>query len=94
MGSLGTSLGGLAAKTLCFQCRECGFDPWLGNLDPISHSVRQKKRGLSGWAKSHTVLIIIHPLLKGTEIIKYSNILFAFLLACYNIQSGNCHDFH
>ena len=53
-----------------------------------------KKRGLSGWAKSHTVLIIIHPLLKGTEIIKYSNTLFAFLLACYNIQSSNCHDFH
>ena len=26
--------GGPVVKTL-FQCRGCGFDPWLGNLDPI-----------------------------------------------------------
>ena len=21
-------------ETLCFHCRECGFDPWSGNYDP------------------------------------------------------------
>ena len=24
--------GGPEVKMLSFQCRECGFDPWLGNL--------------------------------------------------------------
>lgn len=23
--------GSLVVKTLCFQCRECGFSPWVGN---------------------------------------------------------------
>ena len=23
--------GGSVVKTLCFHCKGCGFDPWLGN---------------------------------------------------------------
>ena len=29
-------------KTLHFHCRECGFDPWSGNLDPTSCEVQPK----------------------------------------------------
>ena len=29
--------GGPVVRTLCFQCRGPGFDPWSGNLDPTSH---------------------------------------------------------
>ena len=25
---------GSPVRTLCFQCKGCGFDPWLGNWDP------------------------------------------------------------
>ena len=31
--------GGLVVKTLCFQCRGCGFHPWLGNQDSTCHEV-------------------------------------------------------
>ena len=30
--------GGPVVKTLCFQCRGCGFDPRLGNEDPTCFS--------------------------------------------------------
>ena len=30
-------------KTLCFQCRGCGFDPRLGNEDPTCLSAWPKK---------------------------------------------------
>ena len=30
-GGWGKLLGGPVVKTLHFQCRECGFDPWLEN---------------------------------------------------------------
>ena len=35
--------GSPVVKTLSFQCRECGFNPWSGNLDHTCH-VRQPKK--------------------------------------------------
>ena len=92
-GISGDLPGSLAAKTL-FPMQGVWVWSLVGELRSHKPLSEAKKGGISGWAKSHTVLIIIHPLLRGTEIIKYSDILFAFLLACYNIQRGNCHDFH
>lgn len=51
------------------------------------------QHGVFHWAKPHTVLFISQLLLK-IKIIKYSNFLLAFLLACCNIQRGNYHDSH
>ena len=34
--------GGLVVKTLCLQCRRCGFDPRSGNLYPTCHAAWQK----------------------------------------------------
>ena len=36
--------GGPVTKTLYFQCRGCGFYPWLGNRTPTRLKVWQKKR--------------------------------------------------
>ena len=35
-------------KILCFQCRGCGFDPWLGTMIPHGawHGQRAKKKGM------------------------------------------------
>ena len=30
--------GGPVVKTLCFQCRGHGFDPWSWNKDPTCHA--------------------------------------------------------
>ena len=35
--------GGPVVKTLSFQCRGRGFDPWSGNYNPTCHVVRPKK---------------------------------------------------
>ena len=35
--------GGPLVKTPCFQCREHGFDPWLGNLRSPCVTVQPKK---------------------------------------------------
>ena len=29
-------------KTVHFQCKGCGFDPWLGNQDPTCHAAPPK----------------------------------------------------
>ena len=43
-------------KTLCFQCRGHGFDPWLGNLDPTCSAVcsqtEKKKKSIKVFMKS------------------------------------------
>ena len=41
----GNFTGSLLVKTLCFQCRGCRFDSWLGNYE-ISRATQrgQKKR--------------------------------------------------
>ena len=36
--------GGPVVKTLCFHCRGRRFDPWSGNYDPLSFTVRLKER--------------------------------------------------
>ena len=44
-GILGNSLGGPVVKTLCVQCRECRFNPWLVNYDshvPLSMAKKIK----------------------------------------------------
>ena len=35
--------GGPSVKTLHFQCRDLGFDPWLGNGDPTCWTTRPKE---------------------------------------------------
>jgi len=35
--------GGPLVKTLRFQCRDLGFDRWLGNRDPKCHTTRPKE---------------------------------------------------
>ena len=35
--------GGPLVKTLRFQCRDLGFDPWLGNGDPTCCTTRPKE---------------------------------------------------
>ena len=39
VGQLWDFPGGQVVKTLGFQCRGRGFDPWLGNQDLICHTV-------------------------------------------------------
>ena len=34
--------GGLVVKTLCLECRRCGFDHRSGNLYPTCHAAWQK----------------------------------------------------
>ena len=42
---LGTSLAVQWFKTLCFQCRGHGFNPWLGSLRyHMSHGLAKKKK--------------------------------------------------
>ena len=36
--------GGPMVKTLCFQYRGHGFNPWLGNKDPTCHKAWSKKK--------------------------------------------------
>ena len=31
-------------RTLHFQCRDCGFNSWLGNLNPTCLAVKPKKK--------------------------------------------------
>ena len=35
--------GSPVVKTLCSQCRRHGFNPWLGNKNPICHVAQPKK---------------------------------------------------
>ena len=42
LASRGSSRGLAVVKTLHFQCKGCGFDPWLGNWDPICYVVQSK----------------------------------------------------
>ena len=44
--------GSPVVRTLCSHCRRPGFNPWLGNWDPTSHSARQetnKEKSSLGW---------------------------------------------
>ena len=38
----------MVVKTSCFQCRGCGFDPWLGKEDlsccQVQHKSKKKKK--------------------------------------------------
>ena len=36
--------GGPVVRTLCFHSSGHRFNPWLGNLDPISSAVQEKKK--------------------------------------------------
>ena len=36
--------GSPVVKTLCFQCRGHGFNPWSGNWDPLCCTVRPKNK--------------------------------------------------
>ena len=36
--------GGPLVKTLHFQCKDLGFDPWLGNGDPTCCTIRPKEK--------------------------------------------------
>ena len=37
------------AKTLCFHCRELGFDPWSGNWDPTGPGVEPVGKKKAVW---------------------------------------------
>ena len=51
--------GGPVVKTPRFQCRGCGFNPWLGNKIPTHHGVRSKKKKKKERQKKH---VCIHKL--------------------------------
>ena len=64
--------GSPVVKTLCFHCKMCGLNPWLGNKIPhaLHHSQKLKKK-----KKIHS---FIH--------LKYSNNKYNLLSAYYKID--------
>ena len=53
-------------KTPCFQRKECGFNPWLGNLDLVCHVARPKKKKKKG-KKTTPAPLFSFPLTKPTS---------------------------
>ena len=46
--AIGDFPGGPVVRTLCLQCRGCGFDPRSGNQDPTCFMVRPKNKNFNG----------------------------------------------
>ena len=61
--------GSPVVRTLCSHCRRPGFNPWLGNWDPTSHSARQetnKQRKVFSGLKISSMTLLSAKILETT----------------------------
>ena len=61
--------GSPAVRTLCSHCRRPGFNPWLENWDPTSHSAGQKtnkQKSSLGWKYPQIMTLPFAKILETT----------------------------